>query len=124
MMARVTGIGGIFFRSPDPAATRAWYAEHLGLPVDDYGATFAPDTDPKAQTVWSPFKADTDYFGPGPQDFMVNFRVDDLDTLLATLAAKGVACIGEPLDESYGKFAWIIDCDGRRIELWEPKTPV
>jgi catechol 2,3-dioxygenase-like lactoylglutathione lyase family enzyme len=124
MMARVTGIGGIFFRSPDPAATRGWYAEHLGLPVDDYGATFAPDADPKAQTIWSPFKADTDYFGAARQDYMVNFRVDDLAALLAALAAKGVASVGEPLDESYGKFAWIIDCDGRRIELWEPKTPV
>jgi predicted enzyme related to lactoylglutathione lyase len=124
MMAKVTGIGGIFFKSADPTTTRAWYAEHLGLPIDDYGATFPPDADPLAQTVWSPFKPDTDYFGPGPQDFMVNFRVDDLDALLAALAAKGIAEVGEPAIESYGKFAWIIDCDGRRIELWEPKTPV
>jgi glyoxylase I family protein len=123
-MAKITGFGGIFFKSADPAATRAWYAEHLGLAIDDYGATFAPDASPLAQTVWSPFKADTDYFGPGPQDFMVNFRVDDLDALLQALAAKGIACIGDPLDESYGKFGWIIDCDGRKIELWEPKTPV
>jgi glyoxylase I family protein len=123
MMAKVTGIGGVFFKCADPAATRAWYAEHLGLAVDDYGCTFAPDADPKAQTIWSPFKADTDYFGTGPQDFMVNFRVDDLDALLATLAARGIACVGAPLDESYGKFGWIIDCDGRKIELWEPKTP-
>lgn len=123
MMARATGIGGVFFRCADPAATRAWYAEYLGLPIDDYGCTFAPDNDPKAQTIWSPFKADTDYFGPGAQAFMVNFRVDDLDALLAGLAEKGVRCVGEPLDESYGKFGWIIDCDGRKIELWEPKTP-
>ncbi|MFZ4689680.1 MAG: VOC family protein [Polymorphobacter sp.] len=122
-MAKVTGIGGVFFKVADPAATRAWYAEHLGLQVDDYGCTFAPDPDPKAQTIWSPFKADTDYFGPGEQDFMVNFRVDDLDALLAALAAKGIACVGDPMDESYGKFGWIIDCDGRKIELWEPKTP-
>jgi catechol 2,3-dioxygenase-like lactoylglutathione lyase family enzyme len=123
-MAGVTGLGGVFFKVADPAATRAWYAEHLGLPTDDYGATFAPDADPRAQTVWSPFAATTDYFGPGAQDFMVNFRVDDLDDLLAALAAKGIACVGEPMDESYGKFGWIIDCDGRKIELWEPKTPV
>jgi catechol 2,3-dioxygenase-like lactoylglutathione lyase family enzyme len=123
-MARATGIGGIFFKSRDPAATRAWYAEHLGLDIDDYGATFGPESDPRAQTVWSPFKADTGYFGTGPQEFMVNFRVDDLAGLLAALADKGVACVGAPIEESYGKFGWIIDCDGRKIELWEPKTPV
>lgn len=122
-MARVTGLGGIFFKCPDPAATRAWYADHLGLAMDDYGCTFPPDADPLAQAVWSPFKPDTDYFGPGPQDFMINFRVDNLDALLATLAAKGVHSASESIDESYGKFGWIIDCDGRRIELWEPKTP-
>lgn len=123
-MARVTGLGGIFFKCSNPAATRAWYGEHLDLDIDDYGCTFAPDADPLAQSVWSPFKPDTDYFGPGSQDFMINFRVDDLDALLATLAAKGVPCVGAPLDENYGKFGWIIDCDGRKIELWEPKTPV
>jgi predicted enzyme related to lactoylglutathione lyase len=123
-MARVTGLGGVFFKVADPAATRAWYATHLGLVVDDYGATFAADADPKAQTVWSPFKTETDYFGPGEQGFMINFRVDDLDALLASLAERGIACVGEPMDESYGKFGWIIDCDGRKIELWEPKTPL
>lgn len=123
-MARVTGLGGVFMKVADPVATRAWYAEHLGLTVDDYGATFGPDPDPLAQTVWSPFKAETDYFGAGPQTFMINFRVDDLDALLAGLTAKGVDCAGGPIDEGYGKFAWIIDCDGHRIELWEPKTPL
>lgn len=123
-MARVTGIGGIFMKVADPAATRAWYAEHLGIAVDDFGCTFGFDPDPLAQTIWSPFSATTDYFGPGDQPFMVNFRVDDLDALLAALAAKGVPCVGEPMDESYGKFGWIIDCDGRKIELWEPKTPL
>jgi catechol 2,3-dioxygenase-like lactoylglutathione lyase family enzyme len=123
-MARITGIGGIFMKVADPAATRAWYAEHLGLAVDDYGCSFAPDPDPLAQTVWSPFKAATDYFGPGDQAFMVNFRVDDLDALLGQLAAKGIPSAAEPIDESYGKFGWVVDCDGRRIELWEPKSPV
>jgi catechol 2,3-dioxygenase-like lactoylglutathione lyase family enzyme len=122
-MAKAIGIGGIFFKVADPAATRAWYAEHLGLAIDDYGATFGPDADAKAQTIWSPFKSDSDYFGPGSQDFMVNFRVDDLDALLAALAENGIRCVGEPLNESYGKFGWIIDCDGRKIELWEPKAP-
>lgn len=123
-MARVTGVGGVFMKVADPAATRAWYAAHLGLAIDDYGCTFPPDPDPKAQTIWSPFKASTDYFGRGDQAFMINFRVDDLDALLAELAAKGITCIGKPLDESYGKFGWIMDCNGHRIELWEPKTPV
>lgn len=123
-MARVTGLGGVFFKVAVPAATRAWYAQYLGVIIDDYGASFAPDPDPKALTIWSPFKAATDYFGPGDQDFMINFRVDDLDALLVSLAEQGIACVGEPMDESYGKFAWIIDCDGRKIELWEPKTPV
>lgn len=122
-MAKVTGVGGIFYKVADPAATRAWYAEHLGLSVDEYGCTFGFDPDPKAQTVWSPFKAATDYFAPSDKPFMINFRVDDLDALLAELAAKGIPCIGEPMDESYGKFGWILDPDGLKIELWEPKTP-
>jgi predicted enzyme related to lactoylglutathione lyase len=122
-MARATGIGGIFFKAADPAATRTWYAEHLGIAIDDFGATFGADPDPAAVTIWSPFRVDSDYFGAGPQEFMINFRVDDLDELLVSLAAKGVVGIGDPVDESYGKFAWIADCDGRRIELWEPKTP-
>jgi catechol 2,3-dioxygenase-like lactoylglutathione lyase family enzyme len=123
-MARATGIGGVFFKVPDPARTRAWYAEHLGLAADDFGCTFAPDGNALALTIWSPFKADSDYFGSGNQRFMVNFRVDDLDALLAELAAKGIACVGEPMDESYGKFGWIVDCDGHKIELWQPKAPV
>ena len=120
-MAKVTGLGGVFFRCVDPAATRAWYAQHLDVAVDDYGATFAQADG--AQTVWSPFNAGSDYF-PAGQAFMINFTVDDLDSLLAQLAADGVTLVGTPLDESYGKFGWIIDCDGRKIELWEPKGKV
>ncbi len=122
-MAKVTGIGGIFYKAADPAATRAWYAEHLGINADTYGAMFAPDPDPKALTIWNPFAADTDYFAPSASTFMINFRVDDLDALVADLAAKGVVCVGEPIDEDYGKFAWIVDPDGIKIELWEPKAP-
>ena len=121
-MAKVIGLGGVFCRCADPAATRAWYAEHLGITVDDYGATFIEAAG--AQAVWSPFARDTDYFGAGVQEFMINFRVDDLDALLAALAAKGIPGAGAPLDESYGKFGWIVDCDGRRIELWEAKAPL
>ena len=117
-MAKVTGLGGVFFRCADPAATRAWYAQNLGVAVDDYGATFAQADG--AQSVWSPFNPGSDYF-PAGQAFMINFTVDDLDSLLAQLAADGVVLVGTPLDESDGKFGWIIDCDGRKIELWGPK---
>lgn len=119
-MAKATGIGGVFFKVADPATTRAWYAAHLGLIDDQYGHMFKPDPDPKALTIWNPFKADTDYFAPGDKPFMINFRVDDLDALLAELAAKGIPCIGEPMNESYGKFGWIMDPDGLKIELWQP----
>ena len=114
-MAKVTGIGGVFYKVADPAVTRAWYAEHLGIAADDYGASLPAE----GQAIWSPFKADSDYFGDQP--FMVNLKVDDLDVLLADLRAKGVELVGDPLDESYGKFAWIRDCDGLKVELWEPK---
>jgi len=118
-MARVTGIGGVFFKVADPAATRAWYAEHLGFAAESYGCMFTAAADDV--TVWNPFDAATDYFGPGDQRFMINFRVDDFDALLAALAAKGIACVGTPLDETYGKFGWIVDCNGLKIELWKPK---
>ena len=121
-MAKISGIGGIFYKVADPAATRAWYAAHFGLSADEYGHMFAADDDAKAMTIWNPFKADTDYFAPSGSSFMINFRVDDLDALLAELAAKGVPCVGEPLDESYGKFGWVMDPDGIKIELWEPKN--
>ena len=120
-MARVTGIGGVFYKVADPAATRAWYATHLGIDNKAWGTKFAGAVGDA--TVWNPFGAATDYFGPGPQPFMINFRVDDLDALLAELAAKGIACVGTPLDEGYGKFGWVTDCDGLKIELWEPKSP-
>ena len=116
---KVTGIGGIFFFLDNPKETKEWYAENLGLAVDDYGATFTNAAE--SQAVWSPFKADSDYFGHISQQFMINYLVDDLDALLAALANKGIDCVGTPIDESYGKFGWIIDCDGRKIELWESK---
>lgn len=117
-MAKVTGLGGIFYKVADPAATRAWYAATLGMATDDFGCTFALDS---GQSVWTPFTATSDYFGPGDQPFMVNLKVDDLDALLVDLNAKGVELVGDPLDESYGKFAWIRDCDGFKVELWEAK---
>ncbi len=121
---RVTGVGGVFFRSPDPAATREWYAEHLGLGTDDYGTNFRwrSHSDPESvgHTQWSPFDQDTDYFGDSAQQAMVNYRVDDLDAILERLQASGVALAGEMQVEPFGRFQHVIDGDGRRIELWEP----
>lgn len=127
-MARVTGIGGIFLRSRDPKSLSAWYAKHLGIPLNDYGgATFHwTDELPAATgvTAWSIFPEDTTYFGGGndrgPQQAMVNYRVDDLDALLTQLKTEGVTIDPNREDSDYGRFAWIIDPEGNRIELWQP----
>ena len=123
-MARVTGIGGVFLRSPDPKATAKWYAEHLGLTLSDFnGTAFQWSDDIPAgtgMTAWSTFPQDTSYFGEGQQQVMINYRVDDLDDLLATLSAAGVWIDPKRDDASYGRFAWIKDCDGNRLELWQP----
>ena len=120
-MARITGFGGIFFKSPDPKALGAWYHDVLGLSLENFGAALlAYDTPghPEA-VVWTPFKGDTKHFEPSTREFMVNFAVDDLDAMLAAIEAKGVAVLGRQ-DESYGRFAWIMDPDGTKIELWQP----
>lgn len=123
-MGRVTGIGGVFFRSRDTAATRDWYRDHLGIESDEYGANFRwrelDDPEHVGHTVWGPFSADTEYFGPKGAEFMVNYRVEDLAGLLKALAAQGVEIAGDVEELEYGRFAWIVDCDGRRVELWEP----
>ena len=123
-MARVTGIGGVFLRSKDPKATAKWYSEKLGIKLSDFnGAAFAWSDEVPAgtgMTAWSAFPMDTTYFGEGSQAAMINYRVDDLDTLLESLAAAGVWIDPKRQDEVYGKFAWIQDCDGNRVELWEP----
>jgi len=123
MSKRVTGIGGIFFKCSDPAAIREWYAQHLGLSDDQYGATFewrdAENPEQKGMTIWSAFAKDTKYFGPGNQEFMINYRVADLEWLLAELKKEGVAQAGEMQVHEYGKFAHILDPDGNKIELWE-----
>jgi predicted enzyme related to lactoylglutathione lyase len=123
-MARVTGIGGIFLRSKDPKALTAWYAQHLGITLSDYGgATFLwTDEVPltTGMTTWSIFPDDTTYFGPNPKQAMVNYRVDDLDALLTQLAAAGVTIDPHRENADYGRFAWIVDPDGNRIELWQP----
>lgn len=125
-MARVTGIGGIFFKARDPDALKAWYDARLGVTTDrqESGATFrwrdAEDPAREGFTVWSVFPADTQYFGESDQPFMINYRVDDLDGLLASLRAAGVEIAGEIEEYEYGRFAWVYDPEGNRIELWEP----
>ena len=123
-MARVTGVGGVFLRTADPKATAKWYAEHLGFTLSDFnGSTFMwKDEVPSGtgMTAWSSFPADTKYFGDGGQAFMIDYRVDDLDALLEKLEAAGVWIDPKRENASYGKFAWIKDCDGNRVELWQP----
>ena len=124
-MASVTGIGGIFFKVEDPDATRAWYRDHLGIETEDYGGwsfRWRKFDDPEAagRTEWSPFPDTTDYFQPSTAPFMVNYRVDDLGALLDELAAAGIEQVGEIDDTPYGRFAWILDPNGTKVELWEP----
>lgn len=121
-MKRATGIGGVFFKSKDPQALYAWYEKHLGIKLEPHGqgAVFPFSDDPEGMTAWSIFPADTKYFGPGPQPFMLNFRVADLDALLAALQAEGVTIDPKREDADYGRFAWIVDPDGNRVELWGP----
>lgn len=124
-MKRVTGLGGVFFKTKDPAALKEWYRLHLGIKLDpEYGTTFewrqAGDPERKGYTVWSPFAADTKYFEPSEKDFMVNYRVEDLEKLLGVLKEEGVEIVGEMQTFDYGKFAHIVDLEGNKIELWEP----
>jgi len=122
-MARITGIGGIFFRSKDPKALSAWYRDVLGLKIEDWGGAAIPLDAPghPPVIVWSAFEAKSDYLAPSTREFMVNFAVDNLAAFLETLKAKGVAVLNHTDDDPSGKFAWIVDPDGTKIELWEPK---
>ena len=122
MKQRVTGIGGLFFKTNDAKASRAWYKKHLGFNTDDYGCTFWwQDKDGNACTThWSPFPKDTTYYEPSTKDFMFNYRVENLEMLLDVLKAEGVTIVGEMEQHDYGKFGWILDNDGNKIELWEP----
>ncbi len=122
---KVTGIGGVFFKTTDVEKTKNWYKKHLGFNTDAWGSTFKwQDLSGKeATTQWSPFKKDTDYFSPANKDFMFNYRVDNLEVLLERLKKEGVTIVGEVEEYSYGKFGWIIDLDGNKIELWEPFDP-
>jgi predicted enzyme related to lactoylglutathione lyase len=117
-MQRVTGIGGIFFKSANPEALYKWYEEHLGIKRDAHGTVIFNWAEP-GMTVWSIFPDNTEYFAPTVSPFMVNYRVADLDALLEELKKESV-WIDDKREEAYGKFAWIRDCDGNRLELWEP----
>lgn len=119
---RVTGLGGFFFKATDAGALKRWYGENLGLAVDDYGCTFwwRDENGDKCSTQWSVFAQDTSYFGPSEKPFMQNFRVHDLDGLLAQLSQKGVEILAPVESFDYGKFCWILDPEGNKIELWEP----
>ena len=124
-MKRVTGIGGIFFKGQDPKALAAWYQAHLGIDVLDWGgAAFqwknADNPDGVGTTIWSPFAADTTYFGPSQSPFMVNYRVDDLHALIAALREEGVQVEGEVQESEYGTFGWVMDPEGNKLELWQP----
>ena len=117
-MRRVIGLGGVFFKARDPEALYAWYEKHLGVKRD---SPFLNKGDEGGMTVWSIFPADTTYFDPTTAPFMLNYRVENLDALLKLLAEEGVSIDPKREEADYGKFAWITDLEGNRIELWEPK---
>ena len=122
-MARITALGGIFLHSADPRALSAWYRDNLGFHVEDWGGSLlrAEDAGPPFG-VWSPFNKETGYFKPSVREFMINFAVDDLDAFVAGLEAKGIEVNGRQQMEGMGKFAWLLDPDGTKIELWEPEA--
>jgi predicted enzyme related to lactoylglutathione lyase len=124
MKKRVTGIGGVFLKAKDPKGTQDWYKEHLGIESGKYGGTFewrhAEDASKKGYTAWSIFDEKTEYTNPSKKDAMINYRVENLEELLKVLEAEGVEIVGEIEVLEYGKFGWIMDPNGYKIELWEP----
>ena len=124
-MKRVTGIGGIFFSAKDPVALRAWYKRHLGIDVQDWGgASFdwadADGNPVKGTTAWLIGKDDGKHFAPSRSSFMVNYRVDDLDALLEALRDEGCEVLDKTEDSDFGKFGWVMDPEGNKVELWQP----
>lgn len=124
-MTSVTGIGGIFFKVEDPAATVEWYRDYLGIQPNEHGGWSVhwrthDDVERPGRTEWRPFPASTDYFAPSEASFMINYRVDDLVAVLDHLKAAGVEPVGDVESHPYGRFAWILDPNGLKIELWEP----
>jgi predicted enzyme related to lactoylglutathione lyase len=125
---KVTGIGGIFFRSKDPKETRDWYNKNLGLATNEYGSSFefrnAHRPDEINYLQWSPFDKDTEYFDPSKKEFMINYRVQNIEGLVKKLKANGVTIVDSIEEFEYGKFVHIMDIDGNKIELWEPVDSV
>jgi len=123
-MKRVTGIGGIFFKCKDPDKVKQWYKTHLGFDTDKYGTNFewrqSADSTKKGFSQWSPFTEDTHYFNPSTKDFMINYRVENLEELLEELKKENVTILDEIETFEYGKFVHILDVEGNKIELWEP----
>lgn len=124
-MNRVTGIGGIFFAAKDPVALRAWYKKHLGIDVQEWGgAAFvwadSAGNPTKGTTIWSIGAADGEYFAPSYSAFMVNYRVEDLATLLQALRVEGCNVLDKTDDSEFGKFGWVMDPEGNKVELWQP----
>jgi len=121
---KVVGIGGIFFRSKDPKATKEWYQKNLGLNTDQHGTMFSSRNIDNPDEVnflqWSPFDANTDYFDPSKKEFMINYRVQNIEGLVAQLKENGVNVVDEIVEYEYGKFVHIMDEEGNKIELWEP----
>jgi predicted enzyme related to lactoylglutathione lyase len=125
---KATGIGGIFFKCKNPDEMKEWYGKHLGLNTDEYGAMFefrkTENPEQKGYLQWSPFPENTEYFKPSKKDFMINYRVENLEKLLEELSKEGVEIVGKMETFEYGKFAHIIDPEGNKIELWEPVDEV
>ncbi len=123
-IGRITGVGGIFLKSKDPKALAAWYRDVLGIPVEPWGGAMLRYDAPGAPpfVVWNAFPSTTDYMNPSTREFMIDFAVDDLDAYLTRLKAKGVAVLKRDDTDPDGKFAWILDPDGTKIELWQPKA--
>lgn len=120
---RVTGIGGIFIKYDNPDSIKQWYADHLGIKMEEYGTSFewrnSQYPERKGYTLWSPFSQSSEYFNPSKKMLMINFRVDDLDAILAKLADRGIERLAPIEQTDYGRFAHIIDPEGVKIELWE-----
>lgn len=123
-MKRVTGIGGVFFKAKDPKALGEWYKTHLGMNVEAWGGVafkWADDhSSSTGSTMWNPFKDDTDYFAPSKSSFMINYRVEDLDALIDKLREEGCEVDEKVEDTEFGKFGWVMDPEGNRLELWQP----
>ena len=121
---KVTGIGGIFFKSANPKETREWYGKNLGLAIDDYGSPFEFRNADRPEEInylrWSPFEEDSEYFNPSEREFMINYRVQNIEGLVKILRENGVTIVDEIEEFEYGKFVHIMDPEGNKIELWEP----